>query len=199
VLNIGRRGAGFAVRRRTRHHRRPACPRAVFPRIGGGWRWCMARVTPRLPVASVDGVTPTATISSSDWTRIESAYGHQISSQLRETLCNCTNNYLMFAQLEDAARPVADAIAASSASDSTRSRDPGYVAEVRTRFNRPGVYGPREHCRQRAPRSISRDRTWGRRRSPDNTPPTSNGSLPPSRRASAITISTSRCARSPGN
>ena len=69
----------------------------------------MARIIPRLPVASVGGDAPTATISPSDWKRIEGAYRHQISDDLREAIRDRTNIYLLYAQLENAAKPVADA------------------------------------------------------------------------------------------
>ena len=69
----------------------------------------MARPLPRLPIASVGGNAPTATVSTDDWKRIERAYGHKISDLLREAIRDRTNVYLHFAQLENAAKPVAEA------------------------------------------------------------------------------------------
>jgi hypothetical protein len=76
----------------------------------GGMAVAMAQVTPRLPIASVGGKRPVAKISSSDWLRIEAAYGHRLSTQLRKSICQQTSIYLVRAQAEKPAKPLADAL-----------------------------------------------------------------------------------------
>jgi len=69
----------------------------------------MARIKPRLPSASVGGEAPAVSLSEGQWERIECAYGNKISNDLREAILNHTKDYLLYAQAESAARPVAEA------------------------------------------------------------------------------------------
>jgi hypothetical protein len=55
------------------------------------------------------GGEPDLTIASSDWSRIETAYGKQLSTAIRAEIYAATKEFLYWASLERNAGPMADA------------------------------------------------------------------------------------------
>ena len=69
----------------------------------------MARQIPKLNVASAEHPA-CVQIDSSEWSRIEDAYGTPIPNAVREEIQSLTNRFLEFGVFELTAAPVADAI-----------------------------------------------------------------------------------------
>jgi hypothetical protein len=70
----------------------------------------MARVTPKIPIATLDGGDHSAfSLSKDNWLQIEAAYGHVLSREVRKQICHATLQFLSSTEVEQVARPVAEA------------------------------------------------------------------------------------------
>jgi hypothetical protein len=69
----------------------------------------MARFAPTIPIATLSGGDPEFSISNDDWRRIELAYGHAVPRTAREQIHGATHTFLLFVEVEQAARPISEA------------------------------------------------------------------------------------------
>jgi hypothetical protein len=84
-----------AARRRTRHHRRPACPATLLVVAV----ICMPRTSGKSPHIVVGPVRPIG-LTDQDWQRLEAALGQLIPEKARADIIFVTNWFLRFAEAE---------------------------------------------------------------------------------------------------
>lgn len=66
----------------------------------------MARITPTIPIATVNGDDPELSIADADWHRVETAYGRKLLPDVRKEVYEETRKMLWFAKFEQTAQPV---------------------------------------------------------------------------------------------
>src|SRR5262249_16831628 len=99
---------GFAARRRTPHHRRPACP-APSHHVG---RWkavvIMPKRRPTIPIAHADpDDLPAIAFTDEQWQAIERAYARRLNADVRQQITTVTTQYLKDCVFERTVAPKA--------------------------------------------------------------------------------------------